>query len=151
MNTPQIPTPEAGDTLTPGDELPPGTLAFVSPALAVTATVTESPVGGAVPDQPAEEPPSTIPAWLRRRIERDLPPTAKAYVSPPKADFVPHILREAVTPSQPSVAAPVTAAVTIAPVAGSICPTCQRRVPARLSGAERQRAYRARKREQGQG
>jgi hypothetical protein len=41
MNTPQIPPPEAADTLTPGDELPPGTLAFVSPAPAVTATVTE--------------------------------------------------------------------------------------------------------------
>jgi hypothetical protein len=57
--------------------------------------------------------------------------------------FVPRELREAmpvVTPSQaPSPMA--TAAVTVAP--GSICPTCQRRVPAGAS--ERQRAYRQRK------
>ena len=101
-----------------------------------------------VPDPAVEGPQSRLPCWLRRRIERDLPPTAKAYVSPPKADFVPHILREAVTASQAPVAAPVTAGVTIAPAAGSICPTCRCRVPARLSAAERQRAYRKRKRKQ---
>jgi hypothetical protein len=58
-----------------------------------------------------------------------------------------------VTPSQtPPVATSVTTAVTVAsPAVGSICPTCNCRVPARLNSAERQRAYRARRREQGQG
>ena len=150
MSTPKIPTPEADDILTTGDEKLSQKSASVSPAPAVTATVTESPEGGAVPDQPAEEPPSTIPAWLRRRIERDLPPTAKAYVSLPKADFGTHILREAVTPSQAPVATPVAPSVTAALAVGSICPLCGSRVPARLNAAERQRTYRKRKWEKSQ-
>jgi hypothetical protein len=78
-------------------------------------------------------------------------------LAPLEAHFVPRILREDMavtphtTPSHVPVPASVTRAVTAAPVAGSICPTCQCRVPARLSAAARQRAYRARKREQGQG
>jgi hypothetical protein len=78
-------------------------------------------------------------------------------LAPLKRHFVPRILREDMalaprtTPSHAPVAASITRAVTAAPVAGSICPTCQCRVPARLSAAARQRAYRARKREQGQG
>jgi hypothetical protein len=75
-----------------------------------------------------------------------------------QASFVPSILQRGgavtppITPPQaPPVAAPVTPAVTVVPVAGSICPTCQCRVPARLTPAERQRAYRKRPREQRQG
>jgi hypothetical protein len=66
--------------------------------------------------------------------------------------FVPRELRMAglvtklVTQSQ-TPAASVTAGVTT-PIAGSICPTCHCRVPARMSDAERQRARRARQREQ---
>ena len=56
MSIPQISTPKAGDTLTPSEEL-----AFVSPAPAVTATVTESPEGGAEPDRLVEELRSHIP------------------------------------------------------------------------------------------
>jgi hypothetical protein len=56
-----------------------------------------------------------------------------------------HGRRTDTTPLQaPSVAAPVMPAVTLVPVAGSICPTCQCRVPARPTSAERQRAYRKR-------
>jgi hypothetical protein len=290
MNTPQIPTPEAGDTL--GDKIPSSSpsaresaskrsihgtspsglddeiqpsrsvprcpLTSVSRDRAVTADVTESPEGDAEPDRPAAQqaapshPPGNrranaastaqvdaMPRWLRRQIEQDLPRIAEAYVPPPKADFVPSILRrpenadllrqagmvvtppvtrasgahlepvglheldddakiprflrrqgvtslathaqpiasdrepsegsQADQPSRfvprvvlrdrqvtslvtPSQASPVvTPDATGAPVAGSICPTCNCRVPARLSSAERQRAYRARKREQGQG
>jgi hypothetical protein len=69
------------------------------------------------------------------------------------------VLREprgagAVTPPvtlTPSQAPPVDASVTLAVTPGSICPTCQCRVPARLTPAERQRAYRERRREQGRG
>ena len=74
-----------------------------------------------------------------------------------EAHFVPRILREVMavaphtTPSHAPVAASVTRAVTAVPVAGSICPTCQGRVPARLSAADRQLAYRKRKREKSQG
>jgi hypothetical protein len=105
-----------------------------------------------------------MPRWLRRQIEQSLPRVAEACVPPPNAhfvddgakipeflrrqgvkpsDFVPRALREAmpvVTPSQ-ALSPVATAAVTVAP--GSICPTCQRRVPAGAS--ERQRAYRQRK------
>jgi hypothetical protein len=71
----------------------------------------------------------------------------------PQADqsggFLPSILRGFVTfPATPSRApASASPAVTLAPAAGSICPTCRCRIPARLSAAERQRAYRKRKRE----
>jgi hypothetical protein len=141
-----------GDTLTPCDEIPSQTLASASRAQVVTADVTESPEGAAEPDRPMEEPRSRLPPWLRRRLEQDLPPTAGTRVPPLEAHFVPRILREAkavtspVTPSQASVAASVTPAVTAAPIAGSICPTCQCRVRAKLSAAERQRAYRERQR-----
>jgi hypothetical protein len=65
------------------------------------------------------------------------------------------VLREprgagAVTPPvtlTPSQAPPVDASVTLAVTPGSICPTCHRQVRARLSDAERQRAYRERRRE----
>jgi hypothetical protein len=81
-------------------------------------------------------------------IASDRVPSEGSQADQPRG-FVPRELREAmpvVTPSQaPSPVA--TAAVTVAP--GSICPTCQRRVPA--SAAERQRAYRKRQREQRQG
>jgi hypothetical protein len=241
MNTP---TPEADDTLTPGDEIPSSSpsaresaskrsihgtspsglddeiqpsslsvprcpLAFASPVPAMTATVTESPEGGAEPDRPAAQqaapshPPGNrranaastaqvdaMPRWLRRQIEQDLPRIAEAYVPLPNAHFVPSILRRPenadllrqagmvvtppvtppqsdqssgfvpnvvlrdrqpvtspVTPSQaPPVATSVTPAVT-APAVGSMCPTCNCRVPARLNSADRQRAYRARQRE----
>ena len=85
----------SGDTLTPGDGIPPSglddgmqpsslsapsqTLASASHAPAVTADVTEGPEGGAGPDLPLEEPRSHIPAWLRRRIGQDVPPV----VAPP--------------------------------------------------------------------
>jgi hypothetical protein len=91
MTAPQIPTPEAdstsgdkspsfspsaresvsksrettvacnGDALTAGDDNPCKTLALVSPAPAVTATVTESPEGGAEPDRLVEELRSHVP------------------------------------------------------------------------------------------
>jgi hypothetical protein len=105
-----------------------------------------------------------MPRWLRRWIDQDLPRVAEVYVPRPNAHFVPSILRRPenadflrgpgvvtppVTPSPaPPVAASVTPAVTVAPAIGSICPTCLCRVPARRSAAERQRAYRERKREQ---
>jgi hypothetical protein len=107
-----------------------------------------------------------IPEFLRRQGVTSLATHAQPIASDrepsegPQADqpsgFVPRELRgaRAVTPpitQAPPMAAAVTAAVTAAPVAGSICPTCQCRVPARLTPAERQRAYRRRKREQGQG
>jgi hypothetical protein len=105
-----------------------------------------------------------IPEFLRRQGVKpsDIVPRelrgAKA-VTPPithaPPGFVPSILRGgAVTPPiTPSQAPPasVTLAVTVAPAAGSICPTCHCRVPARLSDAARQRAYRKRQREQRQG
>jgi hypothetical protein len=181
MNTPRIPTPEAGDTptpgdeipsfspsaresaskrrertaacdgetLTPGDEVPSQTLAFASCA-PVTADVTESPKGGAESDRPVEDP---MPRWLRRWIDQGLPRAAEVFVPLPNAHFVPSILRRpenadllrgagVVTPL-------VTPSPTVAPAIGSICPTCRCRVPARLNAAERQRAYRERKREQG--
>jgi hypothetical protein len=74
-----------------------------------------------------------VPSILRRPENADLMRGAGGVTLP-------------VTPSPaPSVAASVTPAVTVA--AGSMCPTCNCRVPARLSAAERQRAYRERKRE----
>jgi hypothetical protein len=94
-----------------------------------------------------------IPEFLRQHgvtalathaqpIARDREPSEGSQADQ-SSGFVPCELREAmpvVTPSQaPSPVA--TAAVTVAP--GSICPTCQRRVPAGAS--ERQRAYRQRK------
>jgi hypothetical protein len=62
--------------------------------------------------------------------------------------FVPRELRgaRAVTPPITQ-APPVAASVTLAVTPGSICPTCHRQVRARLSDAERQRAYRERRRE----
>jgi hypothetical protein len=109
-----------------------------------------------------------IPKFLRRQgvtslatharpIASDREPSEGSQADQPSG-FVRRILREAglvtfpVTPSPaPPVAASVTSAVTAAPTVGSICPTCNGRVPARLSAAERQRAYRRRKREQCQG
>jgi hypothetical protein len=231
MSTPQNPTPEADDTLTPGDEIPSsspsaresaskcrertgacsGDTLTPGAVTAASSDVTESPEGGAEPDRPAAQqaapshPPGhrranaaspaqvdAMPRWLRRQIEQGLPRIAEAYVPLPKADFVPSILRRPenadllrqagmvvtppvtppqsdqpsgfvprelreegwavtppVTPSQaPPVATSVTPAVT-APAVGSMCPTCNCRVPARLNSADRQRAYRARQREQG--
>ena len=45
MNTPEIPSSEAGDTPTPGDELRSEKLASASPPPPVTADVAESPEG----------------------------------------------------------------------------------------------------------
>jgi hypothetical protein len=108
-----------------------------------------------------------IPEFLRQHgvtslarhaqpIARDREPSEGSQADQPSR-FVPRIQREAglvtfpITPSQAPPAS-VTPTVTAAPVAGSVCPTCNCRVvPARLSAAERQRAYRRRKREQGQG
>jgi hypothetical protein len=105
-----------------------------------------------------------IPEFLRRQgvtsldlaraqpIARDRVPSEGSQADQ-SSGFVPRELRRAglvtrlVTQSQ-TPAASVTAGVT-APVAGSICPTCRSRVPARMSDAERQRARRARQREQG--
>jgi hypothetical protein len=161
----------SGDILTPSDEIPSQKLASAS---AVTADVTESPEGAAEPDRPVEEPRShmatrapgavsehkVFPSFMRRYIDM-------AGASDPEMDqprplaevhFVPRALRGAgvvtpsITPSQPPPApASVTPSVTVAPVAGSVCPTCRCRVPARLTPAERQRAYRRRKREKSQG
>jgi hypothetical protein len=64
------------------------------------------------------------------------------------SDFVPRKLRGATAVTSPSHPPPVEACVTPIVTVG-FCPTCQGRVPARLSAAERQRAYRERKRKQG--
>jgi hypothetical protein len=95
-----------------------------------------------------------FPSFMRRYIDMAIEsgPEMDQPRPLPEAHFVPRILGEAkaVTPpitQAPPAPASVTPTVTAAPV-GSICPTCQRRVPARLSAAERQRAYRERKREQ---
>jgi hypothetical protein len=102
-----------------------------------------------------------IPEFLRQHgvtslrthaqpIASDREPSEGSQADQPSR-FVPPMLRMAglvtfpVTQSQ-APAASVTAGVT-APIAGSICPTCKSRVPARLTPAERQRAHRARKRE----
>ena len=133
--------------------------------MAVTSPVTRAsgaplePVG-----QNEHEDDGKIPKFLRRHgvgaahaqpVASDWEPSEG-----PQADqrsgFLPRILREAmavtppITPWQAPVAASVTPAATAVPIVGSICPTCQCRVPARLSAADRQRAYRARKRERGQ-
>jgi hypothetical protein len=145
-----------GDTLTPGDKKPSQKLANASCATAVTADLTEGPKGGTKPDGLVEDP---MPRW----IDQDLPRVAETCVRPPQEAFVPSILRRPenadllrgagvvkspATPSPaPPAAASVTPAVTVAPAIGSICPTCLCRVPARRSAAERQRAYRARKRQ----
>jgi len=173
MNTPENPTPEAGDTLTPGEQMPPQTLASASHGSAVTADVTGGPEGRVHLDRPAEEPRSQptrapaavsenpFPSFMRRYIGERLRDgsTSAATDQPrplPEVHVVPRILREAapvtppITPSRaPSTTTSVTPTVT-APAAGSICPTCQCRVPARLSAADRQRAYRERKRKQGE-
>jgi hypothetical protein len=107
-----------------------------------------------------------VPSILRRPENADLLRQAGMVVTPPvtppttehqdqPGGFVPRELREEgwavtppVTPSQaPPVATSVTPAVT-APAVGSRCPTCNCLVPARLNSADRQRAYRARQREQ---
>jgi hypothetical protein len=168
MNAPQIPTPEAGGTLRSGDDQ---TLASASAAPAVAAPstdVTESPEGGTEPDRPVGQSPSHMPTRAPAGVSKDraFPSFMRRYIDMagasgpemgqplplPQAHFVPRALREdgavtpPITPSQP----PVTASVTgEAPAPGSICPTCRSRVPARLSAAERQRAYRERKRERG--
>jgi hypothetical protein len=137
------------------------------PGMVVTSPVTRAsgahlePVGQHELDDDAK-----IPEFLRcqgvtslathaRPIASDRGPSEGSQADQPSR-FVPSILREAglvtfpVTPSQAPPAS-VTPTVTAAPVAGSVCPTCRCRVPARLTPAERQRAYRRRKREQGQG
>ena len=87
----------------------------------------------------ADQPSGFVPSILRRPENADLLRGA-GVVTPP------------VTPPQaPLEGTSVTSAATVAPAAGSVCPTCQRRVPAKLSAAERQRAYRKRRREQCQG
>jgi hypothetical protein len=175
MNTPEIPSPEAGDTSTPGDEISSQKLVSASAAPAVAAPssdVTESPEGSAEPDRPVEQPPSHMPTRAPADVSKDraFPSFMRRYIDtasasgaemdqprPLPAGFVPSIVRETgivttpITPSQAPGAASVTPAVTVAPVAGSICPTCRCRIPARLSAAERQRAYRKRQREHGQG
>jgi hypothetical protein len=106
-----------------------------------------------------------IPEFLRRQGVTSLGTHAqpiargrelnKGFRTDQPSRFVPRILRETgavtplATPSQSPVAASSTPAVKVAPIANSICPTCQRRVPAKLSSAERQQAYRKRKREHG--
>jgi hypothetical protein len=100
-----------------------------------------------------------IPEFLRQHgvtslashvqpIARDREPSEGSQADQ-SSGFVPRILRTAEAVTSP-VTASVTASVTT-PIAGSICPTCHCRVPARLSDAERQRARRARQREQGRG
>jgi hypothetical protein len=103
-----------------------------------------------------------IPRFLRRQgvtsldlaraqpIASDRVPSEGSQADQPSG-FVPRELREGlvtfpVTPSPAPTAASVTTGVTT-PIAGSICPTCKGRV--RMSDAERQRARRARQREQG--
>jgi hypothetical protein len=104
--------------------------------------------------------PHELPEFLRRQGVTSLATHAQPIASDrepsegTQADqssgFVPRELRgaRAVTPPITQ-APPVAASVTLAVTPGSICPTCHRRVPARLSDAERQRAYRERRREQG--
>jgi hypothetical protein len=90
----------------------------------------------------ADQPSSFVPSILRRPENADLMRGAGVVtppVTPSPAPPAPASVTPAATVAQP--------AVTVAP--GSICPTCQGRVPARLSAAERQRAYRERKRKQG--
>jgi hypothetical protein len=174
MNTPQNPTLEAAEAgECPEGQISPSGLSAPQTAdgnaaveAAVTAGAHDADASdGAEPDRPATQqaapshPPGNrranaastaqvdvMPRWLRRQIEQ-------AYVPLPNAHFVPRILREvgwAVTPPiTPSQAPPasVTPTVPAAPIAGSICPTCNCRVPARLNAAERQRAYRERQRE----
>jgi hypothetical protein len=160
----------SGDTLTAGDKIPSQRLASVSCARAVTAEVTESPEGGAEPDRPVEEPRSHMPTPAPAAVSQHqvFPSFMRRYIDMagasgpemgqpqplPEAHFVPRALRgtgtvtPSITPSRPlPVITSVTPAVTAAPVAGSICPTCNCRVPARLTPAQRQRAYRKRKRE----
>jgi hypothetical protein len=107
------------------------------------------PVGQHELDDDAE-----IPEFLRRHgvgaahappIASDREPSEGSPADQPSR-FLPSILREdrrdgLVTPLPPQAPPVVTSTVT----AGSICPTCGCRIPARLSGAERQRAYRQRK------
>ena len=142
------------------------------PAPAVTADVTESPEGGAEPDQPVEEPWSHMPtrALVAVRQHQAFPSFMRRYIDMaaasgpemdqprplPEAHFMPPALRgtgtvaPSVTPSQPPpMAASVTPAVTVSLAAGSTCPTYRCRIPARLSAADRQRAYRKRQRDQG--
>jgi|HubBroStandDraft_4_1064222.scaffolds.fasta_scaffold60482_3 hypothetical protein len=169
MNVPQIPTPEAGDTPPPGDENPSQKLASASCASAVTADVTESPEGAAESDRPAEEPHRPRPAPAAVSQHQAFPSFMRRYIDMagasgpemdqprplPEAHFVPRALRGAgtvapsITPPEtpPPMADSVTRSATVAP--GSICPICNCRVPARLSSADRQRAYRKRQREQG--
>jgi hypothetical protein len=114
---------------------------------------------GAHLESVAPEDDRKIPKFLRRHGAAHAQPIEmpQAEADQPNG-FVPSIvlrdLRDGrvtspVTPSQAPASASVTPAVTAAPpVVGSICPTCHCRIPARLSDAERQRAYRERKREQ---
>jgi hypothetical protein len=189
MNTPQNPTPEAGDN--PGDEIPslsPSAresaskcrektermLASVSPAPAAAAPssgVTQSPEGAAEPDRPKDR---AIPSFMRRYIDmagasgahlepvepeddRKIPKFLRRYgaahAQPIVSDREPSERPQADHPSGfvPSIVLrdrQVTPVVTMPnpPVAGSMCPLCGCRVPARASAADRQRASRERRR-----
>ena len=166
MTDPQIPAPEAGDTLTPGEQMPSQTLASASCASAVTGDVIGGPEGRVHPGRPAEEPRSQparaaadvaqrqlFPSFMRRYVDMAGESGPEMGQPLPQAHFVPRELRGAVTvtlsiappATRPPMAAPVTGTATRTPVAGSICPTCGCRVAARLSAADRQRAYRQRK------
>ena len=115
--------------------------------------------------QSAAEWPAGQPAWWpegtayapgpfrRIGIPFSLPATEQQdQLGEPHADQLSGFVTPIVTPSRASpVVTSVTPDATGAPVAGSICPTCNCRMPARLSSAERQRAYRERKREQSRG
>jgi hypothetical protein len=156
----------SGDTLTPGDEIPRflrqhgvGAAVVTPPATRASGAHLE-PVG-----QHKLEDDDEIPRFLRQHGVTSLATHAQPIASDWEASkrrqadqpsgFVPRVVlrdRQVTSLVTPSQASPVvTPDATGAPVAGSICPTCNCRVPARLSSAERQRAYRARKREQGQG
>jgi hypothetical protein len=131
------------------------------PGMVVTPPVTRAsgahlePVG-----QHKLEDDAKIPEFLRRQgvtslatharpIASDREPSEGSQADQPSG-FVRRVPREARAVTPPiTQAPPVAASVTLAVTPGSICPTCHRRVPARLSNAERQRAHRARRREQG--
>jgi hypothetical protein len=159
----------SGDTLRAGDDNPSQNLASAS---AVTADVTESREGAAESDRPVEEPHRPRPAPAAVSQHQAFPSFMRRYIDMagasgpemdqprplPEAHFVPRASRgsrtvaPSITPPPPPMAASVTGSATpvagsATPVAGSTCPTCQCRVPARLTSAERQRAYRERKRE----
>jgi hypothetical protein len=161
-----------GDTLTPGDEIPRFLRQQGVGVARVTPPVTRASGAHLEPvDQHKLDDDAKIPEFLRRQGVHAARPqpiaieweASKRRQADQPSGFVPSILRRpenadllrgagVVTPPvtsspAPPVAASVTPAVTVAPAIGSICPTCNCRVPARLNAAERQRAYRERQRE----